>query len=103
MLPQPGHGNTGSYQLAFGAGGTAPIKCLDVTDGVDADGTKLQLWDCNGGINQQFLPDPVGIRWAHNLAAVKCVDLTNGVTTRGNQVSHMRFEAFYLCETNDNY
>lgn len=31
-------------------------KCLDVTDGTNADGTKLQIWDCstNGNVNQQF-------------------------------------------------
>lgn len=31
-------------------------KCLDVTNGVNADGTKLQIWDCstNGNPNQQF-------------------------------------------------
>jgi hypothetical protein len=34
----------------FGGG-----KCLDVKDGVNADGTKLQVWDCVGGsTNQQF-------------------------------------------------
>ena len=30
-------------------------KCLDVTDGVNVDGTKLQIWDCfAGNTNQQF-------------------------------------------------
>ncbi|WP_245813674.1 RICIN domain-containing protein [Rhodococcus marinonascens] len=29
-------------------------KCLDVTDNVSANGTRLQLWDCTGAFNQQF-------------------------------------------------
>ncbi|WP_169846716.1 RICIN domain-containing protein [Rhodococcus marinonascens] len=29
-------------------------KCLDVTDGESANGTRLQIWDCTGGPNQQF-------------------------------------------------
>ncbi|KAJ7911632.1 hypothetical protein B0H13DRAFT_2480463 [Mycena leptocephala] len=31
-------------------------KCIDVKDGVNADGTKLQIWDCTeGDTNQQFV------------------------------------------------
>ncbi|WP_084721965.1 RICIN domain-containing protein [Rhodococcus marinonascens] len=34
-------------------------KCLDVTDSESANGTRLQLWDCTGGPNQQFnFPPP---------------------------------------------
>ncbi|WP_084721776.1 RICIN domain-containing protein [Rhodococcus marinonascens] len=29
-------------------------KCLDVTDSESANGTRLQLWDCTGGTNQQW-------------------------------------------------
>lgn len=30
-------------------------KCLDVKDGVDADGTQVQIWDCvAGNTNQQW-------------------------------------------------
>ncbi|WP_084721867.1 RICIN domain-containing protein [Rhodococcus marinonascens] len=29
-------------------------KCLDVTDGVSANGARLQLWDCTGEPNQQW-------------------------------------------------
>ncbi|KIJ23779.1 carbohydrate-binding module family 13 protein [Sphaerobolus stellatus SS14] len=84
--PQPGNGNSGSYRLAFGDDGAGPVKCLDVTDGVDAPGTRLQLWDCTGGPNQQFLPTAT-IRWdGIPQDFPKCVDLTDGVTTRGNQL-----------------
>ncbi|KAF8586849.1 carbohydrate-binding module family 13 protein [Ramaria rubella] len=86
-VPQPGHGDTGSYQLAFGPDDSAPIKCLDVINGVNAPGTKLQLWDCTDGPNQQWLPDPANIRWdGISQQFPMCVDLTNGVTTRGNQL-----------------
>ena len=64
------------------------MKCLDVTDGVDADGTKLQLWDCdsqNQNRNQQ---------WSYNLMSYdfewagsnKCIDLTDGNIDNGNQL-----------------
>jgi streptogrisin C len=29
-------------------------KCVDVTNGGTANGTSLQLWDCNGGVNQKW-------------------------------------------------
>ncbi|KIJ40839.1 carbohydrate-binding module family 13 protein [Sphaerobolus stellatus SS14] len=100
IAPQPGHGNAGSYQLSFGVDGGAPVKCLDVTDGVDAPGTKLQLWDCTEGPNQQFLPapgPPGNIRW-NGISQVfpMCVDLTNGVSTPGNQLQ------IWNCSTNIN-
>jgi hypothetical protein len=30
-------------------------KCLDIKDGTLADGTQVQLWDCNGKAQQQFV------------------------------------------------
>ncbi|KAJ6487785.1 ricin B lectin domain-containing protein [Mycena sanguinolenta] len=52
-------------------------KCLDVTDGVNADGTKLQVWSCvAGNPNQQFTALPGGqIEWT---GTGKCLDVTNG-------------------------
>jgi hypothetical protein len=34
-------------------------KCLDLPGLQTANGTPLQIWDCNGGPNQQWVPDPV--------------------------------------------
>ncbi|KAF7296340.1 hypothetical protein HMN09_01104100 [Mycena chlorophos] len=55
-------------------------KCLDVTNGVNADGTLLQIWTCaSGNTNQMWTPgneDP--IQWG---STGKCIDLTNGVTS----------------------
>lgn len=37
-------------------------KCLDVINGVNADGTKVQIWDCEVpiAVNQQFNYTPFG-------------------------------------------
>ncbi|KAL5507691.1 hypothetical protein ACEPAH_5309 [Sanghuangporus vaninii] len=59
-------------------------KCLDVIDGVNADGTKLQIWDCsnNGNANQQFYyTGDFRLAWTDH---GKCVDLTDGNLSDGN-------------------
>jgi hypothetical protein len=84
-LPQIGHGNSGTYRLAFGPDGTAPVKCLTVA----APGTKLELSDCVAGDESQFFIPTGTIRWeGTGLADPLCVDLTDGITNAGNQVSH---------------
>ncbi|MET8508101.1 endo-1,4-beta-xylanase [Streptomyces sp. NPDC004787] len=35
-------------------------RCLDVPGGSTADGTQVQLWDCNGRTNQQWTPTAAG-------------------------------------------
>ncbi|KAJ7447316.1 ricin B lectin domain-containing protein [Mycena galericulata] len=58
-------------------------KCIDVTNGVNADGTPLQIWDCvAGSTNQQWnsLTDGT-IQW---VGTDKCIDLTGGSITDGN-------------------
>ncbi|KAF9442188.1 carbohydrate-binding module family 13 protein [Macrolepiota fuliginosa MF-IS2] len=64
-------------------------KCLDVTGGASADGTKLQIWTCssgNGNVNQQW---SYGI-WDNHLSWKgpnnKCVDLSAGSTADGNRI-----------------
>ncbi|KAF9254892.1 hypothetical protein L218DRAFT_967776 [Marasmius fiardii PR-910] len=59
-------------------------KCLDVKDGVNADGTKLQIWDCvPGSTNQLWIHrnDDFTLQWA---GTNKCVDLTDGSLEDGN-------------------
>ncbi|KAJ7292537.1 ricin B lectin domain-containing protein [Mycena rebaudengoi] len=59
-------------------------KCIDVTGGVDADGTKLQIWTCTGGPNQQWISGTDGsFRW---VGSNKCLDLTDGKITDGSQL-----------------
>ncbi|PVF97137.1 hypothetical protein CPB86DRAFT_798281 [Serendipita vermifera] len=57
-------------------------RCLDVTDGSDIDGNKLQIWPCiNGNKNQIWDLNGGMIRWHnHN----KCLDLTDG--KEGNKI-----------------
>ncbi|KAJ7925551.1 ricin B lectin domain-containing protein [Mycena leptocephala] len=62
-------------------------KCIDVKDGVNADGTKLQIWDCTeGNTNQQFVvvSNAGGlIQW---VGTNKCIDLTNGAMADNTQL-----------------
>ncbi|KAL0067205.1 hypothetical protein AAF712_005775 [Marasmius tenuissimus] len=60
-------------------------KCLDVKDGANADGTKLQMYDCfNQAPNQQWVVNTdTTFQWA---GTNKCIDLTNGSITNGNQL-----------------
>ncbi|KAH6871464.1 macrophage activating glycoprotein [Coprinopsis sp. MPI-PUGE-AT-0042] len=62
-------------------------KCLDVTEGVNQDGTKLQIWTCTatGSINQSWYYN----KWDNNLSWTgrgKCVDLTDGNQADGNRI-----------------
>ncbi|KAJ6533443.1 ricin B lectin domain-containing protein [Mycena vulgaris] len=51
-------------------------KCIDVPNGVNAVGTKLQIWTCSGGPNQQWIGTlDRSFRWS---GTDKCIDLTDG-------------------------
>jgi len=71
------------------AGGPVKIfgnKCLDVTDGKNVDGTKLQIWTCGtNNPNQQWWYSiwDTTLSWRDH---GKCVDLTDGSMTNGNKV-----------------
>ncbi|KAJ7624304.1 ricin B lectin domain-containing protein [Mycena polygramma] len=60
-------------------------KCIDVTGGVNADGTKLQIWTCvEGSTNQQWTSVTDGtFQWS---GTNKCIDLTGGAITDGTQL-----------------
>ncbi|KAK1232149.1 hypothetical protein PQX77_004720 [Marasmius sp. AFHP31] len=69
--------------------------CIDVKDGANADGTKLQVWTCaNGNGNQLWTRlNYIGIwQWA---GTNKCIDLSNGVTDDGNQLQ------LWTCDPNN--
>ncbi|MEU8233350.1 PQQ-dependent sugar dehydrogenase [Actinoplanes sp. NPDC048967] len=66
--------------------GTGPItaaagKCVDVNGAGSADGTKIQLWSCNGGANQQWTRNGTTLR-----ALGKCMGVAGGATTDGSLV-----------------
>lgn len=57
-------------------------KCLDVAGGSTADGTPVQLWDCNGQAAQRWtLRSDGSVR-----ALGKCLDVTSGSTADGAKV-----------------
>ncbi|MFF9915416.1 ricin-type beta-trefoil lectin domain protein [Streptomyces sp. NPDC013457] len=71
-------GTQSATQGLVGLGG----KCLDVAGGADADGTPVQLWDCNGTAAQHWTVHPDGtVR-----ALGKCLDVTAGATSDGAKV-----------------
>ncbi|SDX97298.1 Beta-glucanase, GH16 family [Micromonospora pattaloongensis] len=77
-----------SYDGGGGGGGTTGRitgyggKCVDVAGANTANGTAVQLWDCNGSAAQNW-------NWASDgsvRALGKCMDVTAGSTANGAQV-----------------
>jgi beta-glucanase (GH16 family) len=68
-------------------GGTGPIvgyggKCVDVAGANPANGTRVQLWDCNGTAAQRWTIGSDGtVR-----ALGKCLDVSGGSTANGARV-----------------
>ena len=79
VYAQPGGGNPGGGGGSIsGYGG----KCVDVAGANPANGTAVQLWDCNGTTAQQWSWNADGsVR-----ALGKCLDVTAGSTANGAQV-----------------
>jgi hypothetical protein len=59
-------------------------KCLDVTDGNDANGAKVQLWTCNGNRQQQWIGPLLDGTVRPLMDESKCLDLNNWDTTNGD-------------------
>ncbi|NUP51137.1 MAG: cellulase family glycosylhydrolase [Catenulispora sp.] len=73
-----------------GGGGTAGVlrgvasnRCLDVPSKATTNGTLLQIWDCNGGTNQQWTYLSNG---GLQVYGSKCLDVPNHATTAGTRV-----------------
>jgi type 1 glutamine amidotransferase len=56
-------------------------KCVDVSAGSSADGTKIQLWTCHGGASQQWAANGSTLR-----ALNKCMGVAGGGTANGSLV-----------------
>ncbi|KAJ7482681.1 ricin B lectin domain-containing protein [Mycena latifolia] len=58
-------------------------KCIDVTNGVNADGTKLQIWTCSEGNTNQLWTslNDFTFQWS---GTNKCIDLSDSKITDGN-------------------
>ncbi len=73
-----------------GSGGaTGPIvagddsaKCVDANGQSSADGTKIQMWDCNGGPNQQWTVASNGTIQVYG----KCLDITGANYANGTGI-----------------
>ncbi|MGW0425465.1 non-reducing end alpha-L-arabinofuranosidase family hydrolase, partial [Streptomyces sp. NPDC003015] len=68
-------------------------RCLDVAGFSQTDGANVQIWDCHGGINQQWtLTDSSQLTVYGN----KCLDVRGGATTSGTPVQ------IWTCTGSDN-
>jgi hypothetical protein len=62
--------------------GVGSGRCLDVSGASQTDGTNVQIWDCNGGTNQQWtLTDSNQLTVYGN----KCLDVPGHATTAGTR------------------
>ena len=87
--PKPAYSATLSAlggSSSTGGGATGPItsgvnsaKCVDDNGLSSANGTKIQLWDCNGGANQSWTVASNGTVQVYG----KCLDITGASTANG--------------------
>ncbi|MDT7840708.1 ricin-type beta-trefoil lectin domain protein [Streptomyces justiciae] len=63
--------------------GTGSSRCLDVYDNTLTNGTQAELWDCNGGQNQQWTYTS---RKELVVYGNKCLDAYNSGTSNGTKV-----------------
>ncbi|MEE4543345.1 RICIN domain-containing protein [Streptomyces sp. V4-01] len=81
-----GSGGTGGSTGGGGGGtlvGQGSNRCLDVNAAGTADGTVVQLWDCNGTVAQKW--QRVGSTFV-NPNSGKCLDVSGGRTANGTVV-----------------
>ena len=63
--------------------GVGSGRCLDVSGASQSDGALLQIWDCHGGVNQQWT-----LTSSNQLTVygTKCLDVPNHATSNGTRV-----------------
>ena len=62
--------------------GVGSGRCLDVPNVSQANGTQVQIWDCNGGVNQQWTQ----VSGQLQVYGTKCLDALDHATTAGAPV-----------------
>ncbi|MEU5977808.1 RICIN domain-containing protein [Streptomyces sp. NPDC047315] len=80
--------NTSYFEIQIGEG-DQPTRCLDVdANTLPANGTKIQLWDCNGNSNQVWFFDiRQNLDTLFSLASGKCLDVdANTLPANGTKV-----------------
>jgi hypothetical protein len=79
-----GYGNGGSSGGSTGVlRGVGSNRCLDVPNRSTTNGTLLEIWDCNGGANQQWTYLSNGELQVYGN---KCLDVPNHATAAGTRV-----------------
>ncbi|MEU4446130.1 PHB depolymerase family esterase [Actinosynnema sp. NPDC050801] len=61
-------------------------KCLDVPGQTTTAGTRLQIWDCWGGPNQQWTATAAGELTVYSGSTSRCLDAEGGGSTAGTAV-----------------
>ncbi len=78
-----GYGSGGSSGSTGVLRGVQSNRCLDVPNVSQNNGTFLQIWDCNGGSNQQWTYLSNGELQVYGS---KCLDVPNHATSAGTRV-----------------
>ncbi|HZR42197.1 MAG TPA: arabinofuranosidase catalytic domain-containing protein [Ktedonobacteraceae bacterium] len=78
-----GYANGGSSGGGGVLRGVGSNRCLDVPGQATTNGTLLQIWDCNGGTNQQWTSLSNGELQVYGN---KCLDVPNHATAAGTRV-----------------
>ncbi|TDC16447.1 alpha-galactosidase [Actinomadura bangladeshensis] len=63
--------------------GVGSGRCLDVTEASQTNGTRVEIWDCNGQSNQQWTSTAAG---ELRVYGGKCLDVNNNGTADGTSV-----------------
>jgi hypothetical protein len=79
----PGGGGGGGGGAAGVLRGVGSNRCLDVPGASTANGTQLQIWDCNSGANQQWTYLSNGELQVYGN---KCLDVPGHATAAGTRV-----------------
>lgn len=77
----PGSGGSGGSSGVLRGVGSG--RCLDVPNAAQTDGTLLNIWDCNGGANQQWTLTAGG---ALTVYGSKCLDVPGHATAAGTRL-----------------
>lgn len=95
-IPVDDQDHLGAYRLVLtpaSSGGdngrlrsTGSGKCLDVPEAATAPGTRLGIWDCNGGANQQWTRTASGELSVYAGQSRMCLDAYENQTAAGTPV-----------------
>ncbi len=85
-------GDTRAVQLMYGGNPRTIVdslggNCLEAAGVSSANGTRVQMWDCWGGANQEWNPAQLfeGMTFVHNIVGFggKCLDMPGGSSANG--------------------